>query len=111
MTFNHLIDPEADSGSLSHVCHALTTAVLPSSPPQSYRTHFDKMMGQICSFIWATWKTVTQRTTIADLPLDVLLDCFSFMELKSLIISRCVCADWRKFVPQASLFRGRRGLL
>jgi len=58
-----------------------------------------------------SWKTFAQRTTIADLPLDVLLDCFSFMELKSLIISRCVCAEWREFVPRAPLLRERRRLL
>jgi hypothetical protein len=102
-------DPEAASGSLfPHMSPIDKPPVLPSSPVAILQ---NKMMGQICSFIWVTWKTITQRTTIADLPLDVLLDCFSFMELKSLIISRCVCAEWRKFVPQAPLLRERRRLL
>ena len=51
-----------------------------------------------------------RRTTIADLPLEVLLECFSFMELKSLIISRGVCAGWRELVPKAPL-NARRQLL
>ena len=107
------IDPEAASGSifsrLSRIdkssCLVLTLDSYLHPPSQSYRTHFDKMIGQIYS---ATLKTIMQRTTIADLPLDVLLDCFSFMEFKSLIISRCVCAEWRKFVPRAPLLRERR---
>jgi len=49
-----------------------------------------------------------RRTTIAYLPVEVLLECFSFMELKSLIISRCVCAGWRELVPQAPLNARRR---
>ena len=52
-----------------------------------------------------------RRTTIADLPPEVLLEYFSFMELKSLIISRCVCAGWRELVPKARLLHAQRRLL
>lgn len=69
------------------------------------------MIGQIYSFVWTISQTIMDRTTIADLPLEVLLYCFLFMKLKSLIKSRCVCTEWRKLIPQAPLLQARRRLL
>ncbi|CAA7257477.1 unnamed protein product [Cyclocybe aegerita] len=50
-------------------------------------------------------------STVAELPNEILLHCFSFMVLKTLIISRCVCATWRTLVPLAELDPLRRRLL
>ena len=45
------------------------------------------------------------------LPPELLLRCFSYMSLKCLISSRCVCSDWRRLVPQSDLHPTRRRFL
>ena len=45
------------------------------------------------------------------LPQTLLLRCFSFMNLKCLIFSRCVCSDWRKLVPLSEIHPTRRRFL
>ena len=45
------------------------------------------------------------------LPQTLLLRCFSFMSLKCLISSRCVCSDWRNLVPFSEIRPTRRRFL
>jgi len=45
------------------------------------------------------------------LPQTLLLRCFSFMSLKCLVFSRCVCSDWRKLVPLSEIHPTRRRFL
>ncbi|KAF8956683.1 hypothetical protein BDZ97DRAFT_1623748, partial [Flammula alnicola] len=44
-------------------------------------------------------------------PTELVLHCFSFLELKSLIASQGVCQEWRRLVPLAELDPARRRLL
>jgi len=45
------------------------------------------------------------------LPQMLLLHCFSCMDLKCLIFSRCVCSDWRRMVPPSNIHATRRRFL
>ena len=44
-------------------------------------------------------------------PPELLLRCFSYMSLKCLISSRCVCSHWRQLIPQSDLHPTRRRFL
>ncbi|KAF8965401.1 hypothetical protein BDZ97DRAFT_1757242 [Flammula alnicola] len=48
---------------------------------------------------------------ISELPVEIILHCFSLMPLKSLILSQTVCKSWRHLVPHANLLPNRRRLL
>ena len=45
------------------------------------------------------------------LPQTLLLCYFSYMDLKCLIFSRCVCSDWRRLVPLSDIHPTRRRFL
>jgi len=45
------------------------------------------------------------------LPQMLLLHCFSYMDLKCLIFSRCVCSYWRRLVPPSDIHPTRRRFL
>ncbi|PPQ87857.1 hypothetical protein CVT25_009509 [Psilocybe cyanescens] len=55
--------------------------------------------------------TTKTPTTLQSFPVEILLHIFSFLELKSYIISHGVCKDWQSLLPLAMLHPIRRRLL
>jgi len=45
------------------------------------------------------------------LPQTLMLRCFSYLDLKCLIFSRCVCSDWRRLVHLSDIHPARRRFL
>ena len=82
----------------------LQTGSTPSPSRPSLAVHSLELGLQVLS-------ELVQRPTskaLGELPLELILHCFSFMELKALITCQGISNEWRRFVELADIISIRR---